>query len=174
MEQDPDSIESFRTDRLSAERLRASHLPELRRMYADPRVTATLGGLRSDDWVVDYVQRTAEHWDRHGFGLWVLRDPLDASFVGRGGLRHALVEGVDEVEVGYALMSEYWGRGLATEFARAALAIAFTRLALPNVVSFTQPTNFASRRVMEKCGLTFERNIVYADLPHVLYRRLAP
>ena len=43
-------------------------------------------------------------------------------------------------------------------------------LSLPTIVAFTLPTNIASRRVMEKCGLVYERPIIHADLPHVLFR----
>ena len=68
------------------------------------------------------------------------------------------------------LMPEFWGQGLATEIAQASIGIAFNELGLSDVVSFTLPTNLASRRVMEKCGLTFERDIEWKDLPHVLYR----
>jgi RimJ/RimL family protein N-acetyltransferase len=67
-------------------------------------------------------------------------------------------------------MATFWGRGLATEMAEAILTVAFTHLDLPNIVAFTLVTNRASRRVMEKVGCTFERNIIHASLPHVLYR----
>jgi RimJ/RimL family protein N-acetyltransferase len=81
------------------------------------------------------------------------------------------IDGRNQVEVGYGLMSEFWGQGLATELARESLRIAYTVIHLPEVVSFTLPTNLASRRVMEKIGLHYDKDTVYADLPHVLYRQ---
>jgi Cu+-exporting ATPase len=92
------------------------------------------------------------------------------SFVARAGLRHTRVGGNDEVELAYALRSEYWGRGLATELAGAAVAVGFERLGLDDVVAFTLPTNRGSWRVMEKTGFEYERDVVHAGLPHVLYR----
>ena len=81
--------------------------------------------------------------------------------------------GGDEVELAYALRSEYWGRGLATELARAAVAVGFERLGLREIVAFTLPTNRASWRVMEKTGFEYERDFVHRGLPHVIYRRPA-
>ena len=74
------------------------------------------------------------------------------------------------MELAYALRSEYWGRGLATELARAAVAAGFERLGLEDIVAFTLPTNRSSWRVMEKTGFGYERDVVYAGLPHMLYR----
>jgi ribosomal-protein-alanine N-acetyltransferase len=131
---------------------------------------ATLGGLRSEDETRRFLRDNLAHWDRYGYGLWTFRDKGAGEFIGRGGLRNVNVGGNDEVELAYALRAEYWGRGLATEMAAAILAVGFERLALTDVVAFTLPTNRASRRVMEKAGFGFERAIVHAGLPHVLYR----
>lgn len=161
---------TFRTERLLAERLRAEDLDELRRMDRDPWVMATLGGVRLDDETRRALAGNLDHWDRHGFGIWTFRDSLDGRFVGRGGLRNARVDGNDEVELLYALRAEYWGKGLATELARAILTVGFEQLGLADVTCFTLPTNRASRRVMEKVAFTYERDMLHAGLPHVLYR----
>jgi ribosomal-protein-alanine N-acetyltransferase len=164
------SVETFRTEHLVAERLRGEHYEEIRRMHRDPAVMATLGGLRSDEETASYLRDNLDHWDRYGYGIWALRDRANGRFVGRAGLRNTRVGGNDEVELAYALMSEYWNRGLATEVARGILDLAFERLALTNVVCFTLPTNLASRRVMENSGFTYERGVIHAGQPHVLYR----
>jgi RimJ/RimL family protein N-acetyltransferase len=80
------------------------------------------------------------------------------------------VGGNDEVELAYALVAEYWNRGLATEMARGILRVAFEQLHMTDVVCFTLTTNRASQRVMEKAGFEYERDVVHAGLPHVLYR----
>jgi ribosomal-protein-alanine N-acetyltransferase len=170
-------VEAFRTERLNAERLREGDLGDLRRMHRDARVMATLapagapdGGLLSDEETQRFLHKHLTHWDRYGYGLWAFRDSADGRFVGRGGLYNARVGGNDEVELAYALVAEYWNRGLATEMAEAMLAIAFERLGLTDVVCFTLATNRASQRVMEKAGFEYERDVVHAGLPHVLYR----
>lgn len=167
-------VETFRTARLLASRLRAGDLDELSLMHRDPRVMATLGGLRSDEESRRFLESSLEHWDRHGHGLWMFRDEADGRFLGRGGLRHVEVGGGHEVEVAYALQADAWGRGLATEMAEALLALAYEAYGLSDLVCFTLTTNRASQRVMEKVGFAFEREIVHADLPHVLYRIALP
>jgi RimJ/RimL family protein N-acetyltransferase len=67
-----------------------------------------------------------------------------------------------------------WGQGLATELAHAAVDVAAEPLHLREIVAFTLPDNLASRRVMEKAGFTYERNVIHVGLPHVLYRRRLP
>ena len=134
---------------------------------------ATLAGVRSDEETQRFLDKELEHWERYGFGWWVFRDRVDGQFVGRGGLRKTLVGGNDGVELAYGLMSEFWGKGLATEMAEASLKVAFSQLGLADVVCFTMTTNRASQRVMEKVGFKYERDFVRADLPHVFYRLTA-
>jgi len=80
----------------------------------------------------------------------------------------------DEVEVAYALVADFWGRGLATEMAGRFLEMGWGHYGLTEIVCFTLTTNLASRRVMEKVGFHYERDIVHSGLPHVLYRITAP
>ena len=164
-------LDSFRTPRLSAERLRPEHVDELNRLHRDPRVMATLGGLRSAAETRRQLRRNLGHWSRHGFGVWMFYAKSDGRFTGRAGLRHVKVGGRAEIELLYALRPEAWGRGLATEMAEAILALGYGDLGLADLVCFTLATNLASKRVMEKAGFIYERDVTYADLPHVLYRQ---
>ena len=166
-------VSSFETIRLRAERLRADHFDALDRMHQDPRMMATLGGLRTPEETQRQLADHLAHWDRYGFGLWLFTARDDGTFAGRGGLRHVHVGGNDEVELAYAVAAERWGQGLATEMGTAMLTIGFRDLGLPEVVCFTMTSNLASRRIMAKLGFTYERDIVYSNLPHVLYRKRA-
>jgi RimJ/RimL family protein N-acetyltransferase len=166
----PGAPERFATERLTAERLTEGHWPELRTMEVDPRVMATLGGVRTEQQSRDYLDLNLEQWRRHGFGVWVLRTAGDGAYAGRAGLRTVEWDGVEEVELAYALVADLHGRGLATEVSRAILRIAFEQVGLEDVVGFTALDNLRSRRVMEKCGLTFEREIFRKGMRQVLYR----
>jgi len=147
----------------------AEDLDDLTRLHLDARVMATMGGVRSPAETTEWLGRQVDHWRQHGFGLWMARDRATGQFVGRGGLHHVEIDGRNEIEVGYCFRAEFWGRGLATELARASVRIAFTELRLPELVCFTLPTNGASQRVMQKAGFRYERDLVYKDLPHVFY-----
>ncbi len=113
------------------------------------------------------LARDLRHWGEHGFGPWALE--ADGAFVGRGGLAWIEVEDERLVELPWALVPSAWGRGLATEAARAAVGWA-RGLGSAEVVALTMTTNAASRRVMEKAGLPYDREVVHAGLPHVLHR----
>ena len=165
--------ETFRTGRLIAERLRPDDLGDLRLLHRDPEVMATLsadGNVPPEEHTRRNLRNGLQHWDRHGYGTWTFRDEAHGAFVGYCGLWNTDVGGDDEVELAYAVPSERWGRGYATEMAEGTLAIGFGRLDLAGAVAFTLPTNVASRRVMAKAGFAYERDIVHAGLPHVLYR----
>ncbi|MBW4687918.1 MAG: GNAT family N-acetyltransferase [Komarekiella atlantica HA4396-MV6] len=163
-------IETFTTSRLFAERLRFQHLNELYRMHQNTQVMATLGGVRSDEATRLFILNNLNHWQQYGFGLWVFRDKVNHQFVGRAGLRNTDVEGMSEIELAYALMTKFWGKGLATEMGEKILKVSFEVLNLHEIVCFTLTTNKASQRVMEKLGFQYERDIIHANLPYLLYR----
>ncbi len=144
-------------------------------LLTDPRVARTLGGVPSPDALAGMVARQAAHWVAHGFGYWLWRDRATGAVVARGGLHHVVVGGRAEVEVGWAVDADRWGEGLASELGAAAVAFAFGRLDLHELVSFTLPANMTSRRVMEKLGFAREgAQVEHAGMDQVLYRLLAP
>jgi RimJ/RimL family protein N-acetyltransferase len=161
---------TFVLRRLFAERLTVAHLPLLRRMDNNAQMMASLGGVRSDAETKAYLERNLAHWEEHGFGIWILRDPTTGRVFGRAGLRHLSVEGTPEVELAYALLPEFWGRGLATDAARACVTIGREWLGLPSVVALTTADNLASQRVLLKAALAPEREVAHAGRPHILYR----
>ena len=164
------SIDTFNTHRLIAECVLLADYDELCRMHCDPMTMATLGGVRSHEETREFLRSKMEHWEAHGYGLWVFRERSRRRFIGRGLLEHIEVGGKQEVEVGYSVGAEHWGMGSATEMARALLAIGFNTVGLESIVSFSLVDNHASRRVMEKAGFTFERTVDHVGHPHVLYR----
>jgi RimJ/RimL family protein N-acetyltransferase len=164
-------LETFSTARLHARPLTPDDLSEIHRFHQDGQAMAQLGGVRDLEASKAYLERNLSHWERHGFGLWLLRLNDDQEIIGRACLRHLQIDEVDEVELGYGFYPSYWGRGLATEIALACVRLGFETLECPSLVALTRPTNVASQRVMANAGLTFERQIEHAGEPHVLYRR---
>jgi carbohydrate kinase (thermoresistant glucokinase family) len=166
-------LDTIRTARLVLTRIVDADFPDLLRMHRNVEVMRTLGGVRSEATTADVLRQLAAHWEAHGFGYWMASHAETRDFVGRGGLRRVVIAGIPEVEIGYALMPEYWGQGYATELARECARIAFEVLGRDDVVAFTLPTNQRSRAVMERLGMTFEREMIWMNLPHVLYRLTA-
>lgn len=112
--------------------------------------------------------RDRAHWEKHGYGPWAVREREGGEFVGRGGLAWAKVDGQSEVELPWAVLPAFQGRGFATEMAMAAIETARS-VGLERVVSLTLPANVASRQVMTRIGLEYVGGIKHAGLPHVLY-----
>jgi ribosomal-protein-alanine N-acetyltransferase len=171
---DTHGIERLETPRLVCERMRTEHADELCLLMLHPQVVRTTWvntNPPARSHVLDRLAHNIQHWRTYGFGLWLLRDRDSGAMVGRGGLQHTMTTGVDEVEIGWAIVPDRWGQGLATEMALASVDVGFGDLGLDEVVAFTLPHNIASWRVMEKAGLTFEREFEHAGHPHLLYRR---
>jgi ribosomal-protein-alanine N-acetyltransferase len=162
--------EKFRTPRLLLTRIGPDDLDEMIGMHRDARLAQALGGMESESGIARLLEEFAQQWETDGFGWWSVRDPASGRFVGRGGLRRVRIDDIAEVEVGFVLVPEYWNRGIATELARVSVAQGFVRLALPDVVGFAPPGNYALRRVMEKTGLIQERELVREGAPQMLYR----
>ncbi len=163
-------LKPFVTERLIAAPIRSDDLRELCLMHADPDVMKYMGGVRTEEETRLWLDNDLIHRNVHGFGLCVFRRKEDNKFVGRCGVRRVQVEGIDEVELGYALAAEFWGRGMAAEMARAILQLGFDQIGQENIVALVDEDNRASRRLAEKLGFRFERNTIWKSLPTLLYR----
>lgn len=163
-----------RTARLEGVPISSDAGPLLVAILTDPRVARTLGGVPSADALAGRVARQAAHWTAHGFGVWLWRERETGALVGRGGLALVVVEDRAEVEVGWTVDPERWGEGFGSEIGRAGVDHAFGVLGLRELVAYTLPANFASRRIMEKLDFRREGPITHAGLEHVLYRLAAP
>jgi RimJ/RimL family protein N-acetyltransferase len=169
--------------------LRTSRL--LLRQWRDDDVAA-FAELSADPAVMEYlvvplpgwVARKRAHWEEYGFGQWVVEIPGEASFIGVVGLETVSYEApfTPAVEIAWRLARAYWGRGYATEAARAALDYGFNELGLTEIVALTVPANWRSRRVMERLGMTRAEadDFDHPRVPegplkrHVLYRLRSP
>ncbi|MCG8593074.1 MAG: GNAT family N-acetyltransferase [Kiloniellales bacterium] len=164
------AIEILETERLTGRPPKDGDVDLLHGLHRDPRAMATLGGLRDAEQTRFFLEMFIDHWRERGFGTWMLFDRESGAFAGRAGLRRLEILGRPEVEVLYALLPDFWGRGLATEVARASVEAAFRDLRLEALIALALQRNAASQRVMQKAGFRYDRDFTYADRPHVLYR----
>ncbi len=156
------------TDRLRLEPIGTNHVQDLWRIHREPGVVEWFG-----PWSLERsaarVQEAAAGWRDRGVEKWMAYERSSGELVGRGGASIATVEGRDQLEVGWALCDRHRGRGFATEIGRAGLAYCFEDLAADVVVAFTEPANLASRAVMDRLGMRYEREIQHDGMPMVLY-----
>lgn len=155
-------------------------------MSADPRVMETLMGPLPREQSDNLATRLKSHFEEHGFGLWAMELPGIASFIGFTGLQYVNFDApfvpappARMVEIGWRLAHEHWGKGYASEAARASLDYAFGPLNLDEIVSFTAVTNERSRRVMSRLNMAYDpaEDFDHPRVPdghplkrHVLYR----
>lgn len=97
-------------------------------------------------------------YHKHGYGRMAVEVKGGPSFIGFAGLKY--LEDMGEVDIGFRFMSQYWGKGFATEAAQACIDFGFQHLGMKRIIGMVLPENGASIRVLEKCGLTFEKEII--------------
>lgn len=159
------------TERLLLRAWREEDVGPYARLCADPVVMRHFPATLTHEESATQAARFARHWEERGFGLWTVEHKLDGVFIGFVGLnlQEDWPVGEHRIEVGWRLDRAYWNRGLATEGARASLGHGFGEVGLERVISMAVPENLASRRVMEKSGLTLRGNVRWRGLDHVWY-----
>lgn len=155
--------------RLRLEPIGMNHVDDIAALLADPQVAQTMGGVRDRAFAERCTAVHEARWREHGFGLWAAYSLTDGGFVGRGGIQHTILEGEHVVELGWCVIPSRWRQGFATEMGRAGLKLGSGELAPAELVAFTLPHNVASRSVMNRLGMTYLRDCVHADMPHVVY-----
>lgn len=144
------------TDRLILSTWQTSDWIALRPIATDVEVMRYItGGVPwTDERIQSFVDRQMELFSQRGFCRWKLLLKPTEEIIGFCGV--GFWDEATDMEMGWWLARQYWGRGLATEAARAALRDAFERVELDHIISIARPANTASIRIMEKLGLKFE------------------
>jgi 3-dehydroquinate dehydratase/shikimate dehydrogenase len=171
----------IRTKRLVLRTWQQTDLEPFARLNACEHVCEFLPKVLTKSESDDLAARIMAHFDKHGFGLMAVEYHDTGAFIGFTGLSIPTFNAhfMPAVEIGWRLAYAYWGKGIATEAAMAVRDYAFGELGLNELVSFTTRANIASRRVMEKIGMTHDEadDFHHPNLskshplgPHVLYR----
>ena len=161
---------TLETDRLTLRMLRGSDLDAYAEMCADPEVMRYIGDgqplARPMAW--RNLAMMVGHWSLRGYGLWAVEERASGVLVGRIGFWNP--EGWPGFELGWMLRRAFWGKGYATEGARAALRFAFDHLKQPHVISLIHPENAASIRVAERLGERPTGSVEVMGRPALVYR----
>jgi [ribosomal protein S5]-alanine N-acetyltransferase len=141
----------------------------LRPIATDPQVMRYISAGKPwpDERIREFVGRQVAHFDRLGYCLWKLLHKQTSEMIGFCGLQP--LDGTAETEIGWWLARAWWGQGLATETASAALLDGFERARLEKIVAIAMAENRASIHVMEKLGMTYERDMIHRGFEVVLF-----
>lgn len=170
-----------KTDRLILRPWRPEDLPAIAAINGDPLAMRHMPGTMTREESDAFIERQHERQSNDGFCMWAIEAPGVAPLVGVLGLARTNFEAhfTPCVEVGWRLAPAFWGKGYATEGARAALEFGFEHMSLDEIVSITVLANEPSWRVMQRIGMTRDLagDFDHPRLPedhhlrrHILYR----
>jgi RimJ/RimL family protein N-acetyltransferase len=164
-----------KTERLILEPIGPEHADEVWTLHQDELIASWWCAAWSKTEATRFCEHCAQGWKRDGVSKWIAHNRDTGALVGRGGLSRMAAHGdetnqiqalltdpswaQDRLEIGWALLSEFRGLGLATEIGREGLRFAFEVLGARSVISYTERHNRASRRVMERLGLNLRAEI---------------
>lgn len=157
------------TDRLILRHLSLADLDLLAAMYADPLFMHFLGEARTREETRSGIEWAIGQYETRGYSFYATVLKEEDRLIGRCGLLHQVIDRQEEPEVAYGLAPAYWGRGLATEAARAIKEYGFRQFGFPRLISIIDPENYASQRVAEKNGMQRERKFLFEGYPCYLY-----
>lgn len=157
------------TPRLRLRQFTPDDTEDLYRIYNQPDLFKYMSNEKPLLWeqTKAVIDAFTENWQKHHFGVWAVVDKRTQKLIGHCGFK--FLENTPEVQIGYLLLKPYWGMGLATEAASVALKYGFEVAQLDRVAAIAKPENIASRRVMEKIGMKYEKEAYYYDNDVVYY-----
>lgn len=164
------TVPVLETERLTLRPLTPDDLDEMATLLGDPEALRLWGEPLDREGAQAWIERNIARYAAYGFGRCAVIWRDTGELVGDCGLIPTVVEGVDEIELGWITRRSYWGRGIATEAGAAWRDHGLGRLGLRRIVSMVSPRNAASRRIAEKLGFTVEREAMWADEgPFLIY-----
>ncbi len=166
----PDDPKVLQIDNFTMRPLQISNLDALAAIWADSEVTRFLpsrGVPISRQNTEKSLKSFVKHWQQRGYGIWAIIENCSSQMIGYCGLRY--LDELDEIEVLYGLTKTYWGRGIATKAAKAAISYGFNVANLDKLIAMTLTDNLASRRVIEKAGLEYKKQIHIFNLDVLYY-----
>lgn len=166
-----DAGKGLRSARLELRRFTPADLPLLTGLNADPVVMRWLGGVMSPEQTADMLQaRILDYYHANpGLGVWATVLRSGGECIGFHLLNH--IQGETQIQVGYRLFPQHWGRGYATEMTVALLGYGYRRLGLDRIAAITALDNHASQRVLRKSGLPRLQDRAF---PHPAYAPYGP
>ena len=157
------------TERLVLRKFTLADLDELIALRSDDEVIKYLGGrtLQNPEAITKRMQFYLDCYEKFGFGMSAMIWKATGKMIGWSGIQP--LDGTTEIEVGYGMTKEFWGKGIGYECATAWLRYGFETAALERIVAVASPENTGSWRIMEKCGMRYEKTERHYGMECVFY-----
>ena len=175
------TMKPIETERLILREWKDTDILPFYEMGQDPRVMEYFPSLWTMEMVKDFISRMKIQLVEKNYTLWAVEEKKAQQFIGFVGLNEPTWEAAFTpcIEIGWRIAFSFWGKGYASEAAKAVLDYSFNELELLELVSFTVTNNLRSRKVMERIGMSRETkdDFLHPKLdphhpmaPHVLYK----
>ena len=161
---------SLETERLRLRPYRLEDIDDLHAMFSDPEHMRWYPAPFDRETTRSWLELQVAAYATRGYALWIVEDRSSGVFLGTAGPTLQIVEGVDEVEIGWHTRPGRKGEGIAPEAAAAARDWAFAHLEIDHLIALVRPENLASGRVAEKVGMHIDREVDHKGLRHRVYR----
>ena len=159
----------LQTNRLRLRRLSVDDAVFILKLLNEPSFIQNIGdrSVRTIEDARAYIMNgPVASYEKHGFGLWLVEAKESGAHIGICGLLKREV--LEDVDIGYALLPEFWSKGYALESASAVLSYAREELKLKRVLAVVNADNQSSIRLLEKLGFEFEKMVrLSADAPEI-------
>ena len=155
------------TERLRLRELDLADTDGLLEIFSDPEAMRYYPSTKDREATEGWIRRCLKSYRENGFGLWAIERASDGAFLGDCGLMLQPVEGREVPEIGYHLVPSVWGRGYATEAARACRDWLFRETTYREVVSIVDPANRRSREVADRVHARM-RSITWGSQPRTM------
>jgi len=154
------------TKRLILKSPELSDLDNLISLRSDPNVMKYIGdgSVHTEEQVKRFLEIAIPYYEKHGIGFCSVIEKVSGDFIGQAGLFHVgYYDEQPDIEVAYRLHKKFWGKGYATELAKALIQWGFQHLSVNKIIGAAEPENIASQKVLIKAGLDFKGKITWYD-----------
>lgn len=162
--------EMMETERLKVRLIDEDDTEALLEIFSDPIAMQYFGVIFDRAMMDKWVRSNLNHQTEHGFSLYAVILKESGKFIGDCGLETDTIENKLITGIGFDFNRAYWGKGYATEAARAVLRYGFASFDFSSIYGWIDPENTASRRVAERIGMTRERFALRGPKRYALYR----
>ena len=159
----------LQTERLSLREFIPEDVDALTLLLSDPHTMRFYPAPLGRAGVLDWIDRNRRRYADIGHGLWAMILNSTGELIGDCGLTRQNVHGVAEIEIGYHVRRDHWGKGYAPEAARACRNYGFAKLNVERLISLIRSENVPSRRVAEKIGMKIWKEVVWREFAHLIY-----
>jgi len=159
----------LQTERLSLREFIPEDVDALTLLLCDPHTMRFYPAPLARAGVLEWIDRNRRRYADIGHGLWAMILNSTGELIGDCGLTRQNVHGVAEIEIGYHVRRDHWGKGYAPEAARACRNYGFAKLNVERLISLIRSENVPSRRVAEKIGMKIWKEVVWREFAHLIY-----